>query len=118
MPTLVWAVGTKTALRPKPDHDLRVAGLSLHLGPREAIAHGTPISGRAYFVIFAAQNAERLVRLFTTSLEYIPTSDVWTRLATAHDISVTITNAIFEENRVAIDGGPFRGPTTTVIVGP
>ena len=60
---------------------------------------------------------ERFVRLFTTPFEYAPTSDVWNQFASAHDVSVTITNAIFEENLVAIDGGPFRGPPSTFVVG-
>lgn len=122
-PTFVWAVGAKTAVGEAPravDPARRAPprrGIALRLGPRAALAHGTPISGRAYFVVFTSLRGERLARVFTTSLEHTPSENVWGRIAAAGAFFVVVTNALFEENRVAADGGPYRGPPSAFRIG-
>lgn len=75
-----------------------------------AHAHGTPISGRAYFLVIASESNPKLLRVFTTKTEYTPADDLWATLKTEKgELSATITNAIFDENRISQGGGPFQG---------
>jgi hypothetical protein len=109
-----WAVGTVARRAP----GLLERGVGLVLGVREARAHGTPISGRAYFVVFHTPSQPKLLRVFTTALTYTPDGAAWERLAAAGEpITVDIVNAIFEDNRVADGGGPHLGVPLHVTVG-
>ncbi len=78
---------------------------------REAHAHGAPVNGRAYLLTFMTASNAKLLRVFTTELQYLPDTAAWETLSGSVDaVGVTITNAIFEQNRVAQGGGPFVGP--------
>jgi len=67
-----WAVGIGRV--DSPGFLERAVGAVL--GVKPAYAHGMPISGRAYFLVFStAKNAE-LLRVFTTALTYTSTADV------------------------------------------
>lgn len=121
--TFTWAVGG-TALRIAPvpagssrsaraaKRDVswleRAAGVIFDV--REAHAHGAPVNGRAYLLVFSTASDAKLLRVFTTELQYVPDTAAWEKLSAAGAVSVTITNAIFEQNRVAPEGGPFVGP--------
>lgn len=85
-------------------------------GVRTAYAHGAPISGRAYFVVFQTPTNAKLLRVFTTNLAYTPDAAAWQRLVDAGAFTVVIGDAIFDENKVAADGGPFVGPPISVSV--
>jgi hypothetical protein len=83
--------------------------------PQTALAHGTPINGRAYFFVFSTADDPALLRVFTTSPDYIPDDAAVARLHAVSDkIKVEVTNAIFEENRIPADAGPFKGVPITV----
>jgi hypothetical protein len=123
--TFQWAVGSATAaLTPRAPTTPRArsgparsgGAIFASWGPREALAHGTPISGRAYFVVFATKKGTPVLRLFTTLLEFTPDAPRWAQLAQAGSIVVSITNAIFDQNRVAPDGGPYRGPSVELSI--
>jgi hypothetical protein len=110
-PTITWHVGGGMGAT------LREIGE--WLGPRKAFAHGAPVNGRAYFLVFASKANPKAVRVFTTNLEYTFDAATWAKLALeSGPITLTITNAIFEENRVAQDGGPFPGQASTFSIGP
>jgi hypothetical protein len=80
------------------------------LGVREAHAHGAPISGRAYFLVFRTASEPELLRVFTMKLEYTPSADAWNLLAEAGEpIQVDVVSAIFDANDIAAGGGPFVG---------
>ncbi|XXX73587.1 hypothetical protein WMF30_38685 [Sorangium sp. So ce134] len=95
------------------------AELGALLGPvRAAQAHGTPINGRAYFLVFTAAERE-LLRVFTTKLSYTPDAAAWDKLrAAGGPITVSVLNAVFENNRIVQGGGPFTGVPVTFSVTP
>lgn len=75
-----------------------------------AHAHGTPISGRAYFLVISSEDNPKLLRVFTTKTEFTPDENLWTTLKSGKgELSAIITNAVFDENRIAQGGGPFEG---------
>lgn len=89
------------------------------LEPRPAHAHGAPVNGRGYFLVFSTPSSPKLLRVFTTELTYTPDATAWASLVSVGGpISLTITNAIFEDNRVAQDGGPFAGSAVTFSITP
>jgi hypothetical protein len=131
--TFRWAVGQTDAKAPSVEAPSRVAGvprrsvadlaepglveraLGALLGVRTAHAHGTPIDGRAYFLVFRTESNPRLLRVFTTRLDYTPSSEAWAKLTGEGGGTITaeITGAIFEQNRIPADGGPWLGETTS-----
>lgn len=83
-------------------------------GVREASAHGPPVNGRAYFLVLSTESGEALVRVFTTLLEYTPDAVAWGKItASGGTIKASITGAIFDNNRIAVGGGPFAGQDVT-----
>ncbi|WP_437586525.1 hypothetical protein [Sorangium sp. So ce1000] len=97
-----------------------VAELGALLGPaRAAWAHGAPINGRAYFLVFATAERELLLRVFTTKLSYTPDAAAWDKLrAAGAPIKVDVISAVFENNRIAQGGGPFKGEPVTFSIQP
>lgn len=107
--TFAWHIGEMASVSPPPlrKNTLDIGAL---LGPALAHAHGAPINGRGYFLVFSTPASPKLLRVFTTELTYTPDAAAWATLVSAGGpISLTVTNAIFEDNRVAQDGGPFAG---------
>ncbi|WP_437332609.1 hypothetical protein [Sorangium sp. So ce394] len=96
------------------------AELGALLGPvRAARAHGTPINGRAYFLVFSTAEREGLLRVFTMKLSYTPDAAAWDKLrAAGGPITVSVLNAVFENNRIVQGGGPFTGEPVTFSVAP
>ncbi|WP_437874975.1 hypothetical protein [Sorangium sp. So ce513] len=96
------------------------ADLGALLGPaRAAQAHGTPVNGRAYLLVFSTPGHEGLLRVFTTRLSYTPDAAAWDKLrAAGAPITVDVTNAIFENNRIVQGGGPFAGEPVTFSIAP
>ena len=73
--------------------------------------HGDPVNGRAYLVVFATATDPEVLRVFTTETSYTPDAAAWSTVTGAGAaVTVTITSAIFEQNRVAQGGGPWVGP--------
>jgi hypothetical protein len=116
--TFAWHIGESARLWPPSLHDWALA-VDAMITPRQAHAHGAPINGRGYFLVFSTPSAPKLLRVFTTELTYTPDATAWaTLVAAGGPISLTITNAIFEDNRVAQDGGPFAGPGISFSITP
>lgn len=121
-PTIEWHVKGSSASREVSPGErfVRAAKVfSSFWGPREAWAHGAPVNGRAYLLSFSTPKSPDLVRVFTTELSYTFDAASWTKLAlTGEPVTLVVTNAIFEDNRVAQDGGPFAGEAATFLIGP
>lgn len=85
---------------------------------RSAFAHGAPMNGQAFFLVFSSSRAPKLLRVFTQDASYVPTDDEWQRLASAGEtLTLTLTRAIFEQGRLTSDGGPFVGKPLHFSVG-
>jgi hypothetical protein len=68
------------------------------------------VNGRAYFLEVTTKGGAAVARVFTTLLEYTPDDAVWSAMkASGEPLTATIVSAIFENNRIAEDGGPFAG---------
>jgi hypothetical protein len=77
---------------------------------RAAYAHGAPMNGDAFLLVFSAANEPKLLRVFTQDRSYQPSADEWQRLAQASGVvTFAVTHAIFEQGRITEDGGPFVG---------
>lgn len=115
--TFQWHVaGASAAVSPK---GAVWAALGSLVGEREALAHGAPVNGRAYLVVFSTPGDDKLLRVFTTDLSYTPDATAWAALTSAKGtISATVTNALFEEGRITQGGGPFQGKTVTFSITP
>ncbi len=83
---------------------------ALLAGIPEAHAHGTPMSGTGYFVLFTTTKNDKLLRVFTSATEYTPDAASLAKLQGAGEaIHAVVTNADFDQNRIAQDGGPYKG---------
>ena len=91
----------------------RAAGSLVHAllsGIPEAYAHGTPMSGPGYFLLFMTSKNDKLLRVFTAATDYTPDAAALGKLQGAGEaIHAVITTADFDQNRVAPDGGPYKG---------
>jgi len=90
------------------------------IGPeRSAHAHGTPYTGTATWVVFSTPTNPKLTRVLTSTNLYTPDQAVWDKLvAVGAPITVTLIGATFAENRIAMDGGPYKGSVTTFTFAP
>jgi hypothetical protein len=77
---------------------------------RSAFAHGTPMNGDAFLLVFSTPSDPKVLRVFTQARSYVPSADEWRRLVEQSGfVTLTITHAIFEQGRLTEDGGPFVG---------
>lgn len=83
-------------------------------GVRVAHAHGTPMSGAGYLLVFSTAKQPKLLRVFTTATEYTPNQAAWQKITTTGElVHVQLTNADFDQDRIAQGGGPYRGTEIT-----
>jgi hypothetical protein len=133
-PAFTWHTGSAAAQRHGAPHQ-RWGGLELlprHapaeersplrelFGPiRSASAHGEPFNGTGTFLVFSVDSDPTLVRVFTGATTYTPSKEVWDKLAGVNKpITLTVVSALFEQDRVVEDGGPFAGSTIKFTVAP
>lgn len=77
---------------------------------RTAYAHGAPMNGEAFLLVFSTAREPHWLRVFLQGRDFTPSSAEWGRLAGAREsLSLTVTRAVFEEGRLTPDGGPFVG---------
>jgi len=116
--TFAWHIGTTTRLEPRapellpaPSRERWYGPLRDLIGPeRAAHAHGTPYTGTATWLVFSTASDPKLVRVLTSATTYTPTQAVWDKMAAAGGpITLDLVTAVFADNRVATDGGPFQG---------
>lgn len=126
--TFVWAeAGASASISPKeflpkrrdlsepgPDALERALGVVL-AGTPAAYAHGDPISGPAYYLVFSSASEDELVRVFTTATDYSPSANEWAKLEGVEgNVTVRLTWAQFESNRVT--EGPWEGAPVTFTI--
>jgi hypothetical protein len=121
--TFAWHVGGATgALQPPagpPSTRSAWARLVDLVGVRAASAHGPPVNGRAYFLVLSTADKHELARVFTTNLSYTPDAATWQKLqSAASPLTAGITSAVFENNRIPSDGGPYVGQPVTFSLAP
>jgi len=115
-PTFTWKA-TPTAFAPLRT-PTRFAGASPFGHERDAHAHGTPMNGRAYLLVFKA-NGANVLRVFTTNTTYQPTADKFGKLKDAKaPLTLTIATASFDQNNVVQGSGPFVGDAVTFTLSP
>jgi hypothetical protein len=84
-----------------------------------AYAHGAPMNGEAFLLVFATSRDPHWLRVFLQGRSFAPSDAEWGRLAGAHEsLSLTVTRAVFEEGRLTADGGPFVGPPIRFTIAP
>jgi hypothetical protein len=88
------------------------------IGPeRAAFAHGAPYNGTAFFLVFSTPSDPKLLRVFTGETSYTPDEKAWAKLIGAKtQIKLEISSAIFENNLLASDGGPYKGTPITFTI--
>lgn len=136
-PAFSWGIGSN-AQREKPmptnrwaDLNLPIPGISaaptpfasplreLFGGPRQAFAHGDPYNGTGTFLVFSTDANPKLLRVFTSNLAFTPSQAAWDDMAGAgKPITATLVSAIFEQNRIGADDGPFAGASITFTISP
>jgi hypothetical protein len=89
-------------------------------GPvRSAYAHGDPFTGTATYLVFSTDSDPKLLRVLTSEASYTPDAAAWDKLVAAgKPITLTLTGAEFETNRIAQDGGPYKGSSTQFTIAP
>lgn len=81
--------------------------------------HGDPYTGYATYLELRGAGTEPSLQVFTSGTTYTPAQDVWDGLvAEGGTFTVELIGAEFEANRLAQDGGPYAGSTTTFGVAP
>ena len=80
---------------------------------RSAAAHGTPVNGLAYLLLFSSEKDTKLLRVFTTNTSYSPSPAAMDILRGIGTVQVWILTGVFDNNALTPDGGPFRGPWTS-----
>jgi hypothetical protein len=94
-------------------------GLRALLGPlRVAHAHGPAFTGTGTLLTFASASNPKLLRIFSGRTSYAPTVEEFDALARAGSFTLHLVSAVFMNNRVVAEGGPFDGSTTEFSVGP
>jgi len=113
VPTFAFQEPVSGALPARPGKSfLRAArALGKFLNPISvAHAHGTPFNGRAYFLVFSSDSELDVLRVFTAATSYTPDAEAWALLSSAADpLTLEVISAEFENNLLALGGGPFAG---------
>lgn len=87
--------------------------------PRQAFAHGDPYNGTGTYLVFSTDTNAKLLRVFTSNLAFTPPQAAWDDMAGAgKPITAKLVSAIFEQNRIGPDDGPFAGASITFTIAP
>ncbi len=118
-PTFTWkATPTSFAPSRRSVEPTKYAGASPFGPMRDARAHGTPMNGRAYLLVFQA-NGANVLRVFTTNTSYEPTAEKFSKLKDAKaPLTLTVSTASFDQNNVVQGSGPFVGEAVTFTLEP
>lgn len=118
IPTFSWKA-SPTGFHVTPRRGGTKFASSFPIGPlREAKAHGTPVNGKAYLVVFAAPGQPTLAQVFTTKTTYVPDEATWTVMKNVRgDITITVTVGTFDNNNLVQDGGPFVSDSVPFTLG-
>lgn len=84
--------------------------------PKVAHAHGAALFGNGYYLQFT-RDGQSILSVFTANTSYTPTVSAWQKLVTGN-VSVTLTAALFDNNNVARDGGPYLSSPVAFTITP
>ncbi|MBM4376224.1 MAG: hypothetical protein FJ095_14165 [Deltaproteobacteria bacterium] len=80
-----------------------------------AHAHGSPINGRAYFLVVTDANGEPVYQVFTLGFENVLGESTREELALVpQPLRASVLNAVFDNDAIIPGGGPWRGPAIDV----
>jgi hypothetical protein len=90
-----------------------LAELGALLGPeRSAYAHGPPFNGTGTLLVVTDATGARRLRVFTGDASFTPDAAQWAALASGpQPLTLTLTWADFDDNRIPDGYGPFVGGT-------
>ena len=109
---LTWHDGDLVDARPLPKKSSVHLHLADLLGVPAAFAHGAALSGKGYWLVVTDAKNARILRLFTTLTSWTPDAVAWQRLqAAGGNLAITVTMGVFDDNKLASDGGPFASKT-------
>jgi hypothetical protein len=96
-----------------------LAELGALLGPeRLAHAHGPPFNGTGTLLVVTDATGARCLRVFTGDSSFTPTDSQWAALAAGQQpLTLTLTWAEFDDNRIPDGYGPFVGGTLQFQIG-
>ena len=81
---------------------------------RVAHAHGEPYNGPAYYLVFSDADAKVRLQVFTNKTSFTPEAIDWENLVQApQPLTLQIISAVFEENDIPADSGPYAGVSTS-----
>lgn len=84
-----------------------------------AHAHGTPVNGRAYFLVVTDANGAPLYRVFSLGFENVTSAAKRAELAAAaQPLRASVLDAVLENDAIAPGGGPWQGPAIAFTVTP
>ncbi len=122
-PEFSWQVGAPTAKATPngspPDRATDKRQRSLSSPPAmaswlisSAHAHGAPVNGRAYLLVIEDERGDVVYRVFTTNLKHLVPSAIWADItAGSETMTVSILHAVFTNDAIADNGGPWLGPS-------
>jgi len=88
-------------------------------GVPAAYAHGPTLNGKAYFLVVSSTADAKVLRVFTTATTFTPNSEQWTKITKASGtLTAIITTAVYDNDKLASDGGPFSGKPITFTIKP
>ena len=68
--------------------------------------------------LVASASDPKLCRVFTGATSFTPSSEVWSKISAASEVTVELVGAAFENNRIPSGAGPFLGSTTALTITP
>lgn len=87
----------------------RYEGSSPFGAMRSAHAHGSPMNGKAYLLVFRA-GGNVVLRVFTTNTVYTPDDAAWSKLKAAKSMEITLATASYDNSNIVQGSGPFVAP--------
>lgn len=74
-------------------------------------------NGQTFFLAFSVPENAKLLRVFTSLTTYTPDAATWQTLVSASQpITLSVTSATFENDKLTPDGGPHSGQTLSLTI--
>ena len=119
-PTFTWKATPTATLPPSRRSQNTRFAMGAPFGPmRSAHAHGTPMNGKAFLLVFKNASGATVLRVLTTNATYQPTADKFGKLKEAKTaLTLSIAGASYDNNNVVQGSGPFVGEPVSFTLDP